>query len=383
MLRQAVIVFVLGLRSLGSRAWQSLVIVFGMACVIGVLLSLLSLSEGMAGAWRADFDARDAIVVARNAQWENSGNIPIGQARILANAPGIARGGDGAPLVDFSFITGVPGVSAVDGSRSYMPIRGIGPRGVALRNVHLTAGRMFRPGSHELIAGERMPDVLKYTGLGDKVIMPDGEWSIVGIFTAPGQLKGTLLGDAETVMGTLRRHTYHSALVRLETPAAYPAFRRAVMINPALSVDVYDPPAWGAKTSSDFRTFFLRLVYGISLILAVGALFGCVNTMYASVESRRLEIATLRALGYGGAAVAFSVLLEAALLTAAGALLGATIAWAFYDGHYAVTMGVTLTVSAAMVGMALLWALGVALLGGILPSIRAARWTVSEALRAR
>jgi putative ABC transport system permease protein len=140
---------------------------------------------------------------------------------------------------------------------------------------------------------------------------------------------------------------------------------------------------WFIKSSADLFTMFDIIVYGVGVILAVGALFGCFNTMYAAVDARTGEIATLRALGFGGFAVAMSVLLEAMVLSLAGALIGAGYAWLRYDG---VETGFNsnvfkLTVSASMVGIAILWAVAIAVLGGLLPSIRAARLTVAEALR--
>ena len=249
----------------------------------------------------------------------------------------------------------------------------------------LVAGRMFRPGTHELIAGVKASFQFKGIALGDKVILPDGEWPIVGTFATGDLLDAQLVGDTETVMLSIRHKTYNMVTARLASPAAFAEFRNALTTNPALSVDVMRLPDWNAKISADTSAFFHVTVYGVGIILAIGALFGCFNTMYAAVSSRAAEIATLRALGYSGFAVAVSVLLEAATLSVAGALIGASIAWALYDG---VQSGFgsdvfTLTVSPSLIGIAILWAVAVAVLGGILPSIQAARWTVSEALRAR
>jgi putative ABC transport system permease protein len=387
MLRQVAIVTMLNFRSLRHRLGQSLVTVVGMVCVVGVLLSMLSFTQGIRLAHLKSYgDPRDALVVAKDTQWEGNGNIPIGQARIVMNTPGVAKATDGSPLADYSFVTGVPGLSAVDGSRSYMTIRGISPKGAAVRsNLKVTEGRMFRAGAREFIAGSRMQARLRDTSLGDKVIMPDGEWTIVGLFRSGDLLDGYLVGDTDTIMRTMGRNAYNSLLLRLERPEDYPAVRRTLMANPAISVDVYRPAEWGARVSDRPQAFFRVIVYGIAIILAIGALFGCINTMYATVEARALEIATLRALGYSSVAVAVSVLLEAVLLCVTGALIGAAIAWGVYDGALSEQGGnsFTLVVAPAMIGMALLWAVGVALLGGILPSIRAARWTVADALRAR
>jgi putative ABC transport system permease protein len=236
-----------------------------------------------------------------------------------------------------------------------------------------------------LIVGNRARFQVKGMALGDKVILPDGEWPIVGSFATGDMLKGQLVGDTQSLMATIGHKAYTTVLVRLSSPAAFAAFHAALTRNPALAVDAMRLPDWNIKESADFAAFMHVIVYGVGIILAIGALFACFNTMYAAVASRGLEIATLRALGYGGLPIALSVLLEAAALSVAGGLIGAGIAWTLYDG---VPSGLgsdvfVLTVSPVMIGIGVLWALGVAFLGGLLPSIRAARWTVADALRAR
>ena len=386
MLRQIVIVSSLGLRTLRQRLWQSLVIVVGVACVTGVLLSMLSLAEGMHQAALNYGDPRVAIVVSRSTIFENLSTIPRDQARIILNAPGIARASDGSPLSDASALTFVPAELRKNGARGPILLRTFGKEGQALRpTFQLVAGRMFRPGMHELIAGVKAPFQFKGMKLGDKVILPDGEWPIVGTFATGDLLDAQLVGDTETVMQSIRHKTYTNITARLASPSAFAAFRRALTTNPTLSVDVMRLPDWNAKISADTSAFFHLAIYGIGLILAIGALFGCFNTMYAAVESRSNEIATLRALGYGGFAIAVSIMLEAAMLSVAGGLIGASIAWALFDGVQSGfgTDVFTLIVSPAMIGMAMLWAMAVAFLGGILPSLRAAGSTVSDALRAR
>jgi len=386
MLRQIVIVSLLGLRTLRQRLWQSLVLVVGMACVSGVLLSMLSMTEGLHRAYLNYGDPRSAIVVSRATIFEILSAIPREQARIVTGAPGIAQAPDGSPLVDSSLVTGVPAVLRKNGARSFITLRSFGPKGQVLRpTFRLVSGRMFRPGTHELIAGTKASFQFRGMALGDKVILPDGEWPIVGTFTTGDLLDGQLVGDTETLMQSIRHKTYSMVVARIASPDAFGAFRKALTTNPALSVDVMRLRDWNAKISADTSAFFHIAVYGVGIILAIGALFGCFNTMYAAVESRASEIATLRALGYGGVAVAISILLEAAILSVSGGLIGASIAWLLYDG---VQSGFgsdvfTLTVSPSMIGTAVLWAIAVAVLGGILPSIQAARWTVAEALRAR
>jgi putative ABC transport system permease protein len=386
LLRQIVIVSLLGFRTLRQRLWQSLVLVVGMACVSGVLLSMLSMAEGLHRAYLNDGDPRSAIVVSRGTLFEILSAIPREQARIVTGAPGIARAPDGSPLVDSSLVTGVPAVLRRNGARSFITLRSFGEKGQMLRpTFHLVAGRMFRPGTHELIVGAKASFQVQGVALGDKVILPDGEWPIVGVFATGDLLDGQLVGDTETLMLSIRHKTYTTVLARLASPTAFAAFRKALTTNPALSVDVMRLPEWNARISADTSAFFHMAVYGIGIILAIGALFGCFNTMYAAVESRTSEIGTLRALGYGGTAVTVSILLEAAMLSVSGGLIGASIAWLLFDGVQSGfgTDIFTLTVSPAMIGTTMLWALAVAFLGGILPSLQAAGSTVSDALRAR
>jgi putative ABC transport system permease protein len=246
------------------------------------------------------------------------------------------------------------------------------------------AGRMFRSGTQELIVGTLAGSKYKGMAVGDKVTMPDGQWPIVGMFATGDLLDGELVGDTETVMQAMRQNSYNTVVARLASPGAFSSFAEALTNNPILSVDVARLPEWNSRTSSQTSAFYHVLVYGVSIILAVGALFGCFNTMYAAVENRAREIATLRAVGYGGFAVALSVILEASALSVAGCLIGALIAWTLYNGVQG-DLGwdfFKLTVSPAMIGFAVLWAIAVAILGGLLPSLRAARWTIADALRA-
>ncbi|HEX4105860.1 MAG TPA: FtsX-like permease family protein [Rhizomicrobium sp.] len=383
-LRQIWIVSALNFRSLRSRLWQSLVIVVGMACVIGVLLSMLSMTEGLHNAYLNTGDPRNVFVISSGALSEGAGSISRDKARIIMDVPGIAKAPDGSAIADPGLALNVP-ARLLNGARASINLRGMGAKGVMLRpEFHLVRGRMFRPGTHELIVGIHARDRFRGTAVGDKVILPDGEWPIVGAYATGDLRDGEMFGDTETVMLSARRKAYNSVLLRLDSPGGFAAFAHALKANPALNVDVMPLHDWNAKRSASFTQFFRTIVYGVGILLAIGALFGCFNTMYSAVASRRSEIATLRALGYGGLPVAVSVILEAGALSAAGAAVGAAFAWARYDG---VIDGFgsdifRMIVSPAMIGMAMLWAIAVAFLGGVLPSIQAARRPVSDALRA-
>jgi putative ABC transport system permease protein len=206
----------------------------------------------------------------------------------------------------------------------------------------------------------------------------------VGSYTTGDILDGQLIGDTETMLTALNRTTYNSILVRLASQDALTTFRKAITTNPSLQMTVTRHSDWYKKVSDQATGLLAVLAYVVGTVMAIGALFGCLNTMYAAVSTRGREIATLRALGYGAFPVAVSVILEAVVLAVAGALMGAAIAWALNDGRTG-TWGVNifrLTVSPGLVMMGVIWDVVVALAGGLLPSIRAARRPVVEALRA-
>jgi putative ABC transport system permease protein len=384
MLRQIFVVSAINFRSLRQRPWQSLVVVVGMTCVIGVLLSMLSLTEGMLAAYDKTGDPNRALVVSSGAQGEGNSSIPRDKARLIMDAPGIAKAPDGSPLADAGMNSGVP-VYRLNGRQAYNNLRGFGPKGVMLRpEFHLVSGRMFQPGKRELIVGVGAQTMFRNVQIGDNVILPDGPWPIVGVFTTGDILDGQLVGDTETMLTAFHRSAYNSVLVRLASMDSLDTFKKALTTNPALSVTVERHSDWYKKISGQSTTILAVLAYIVGFVMAIGALFGCLNTMYAAISTRAREIATLRALGYGAFPVAVSVILEAVALAVAGALSGAAIAWLLNDGRQA-TWGVNifhLSVPPTMVGLGVAWAIVVALLGGILPSIRAARRPVVEALRA-
>jgi putative ABC transport system permease protein len=384
MIRQIFIVCGLNFRSMTQRFWQSMVIVVGLAATIGVMLSMLSLSAGMRDAYYKAGDPNRAIVVSKGADQEGQSAITRAMAPLISDAPGIAKDKDGRPLADRNLNMGVP-VLRKDGSKGYTTMRGLAQKGQGVRpELHIVAGRMFKPGKREMIVGVGAQTMFQHMQIGDKVILPDGQWPIVGIFATGDLLEGQLIGDTETLLTAMHKANYNSVLVRLASPDALDRFKRALTTNPALSVTVERHSDWYKRIGSD-STFVLALLgYIVGAVMAIGALFGCLNTMYSAVSTRGREIATLRALGFGAFPVAVSVILEAMTLAVTGALVGAGIAWALYDGNQDVFGNTVfhLSVSPAQFGLGIGWAIAVALLGGLLPSVRAARRPVVEALRA-
>ncbi|HEY2009556.1 MAG TPA: ABC transporter permease [Rhizomicrobium sp.] len=218
-LRQIVIVSALNFRSLRSRLWQSLVIVVGMACVIGVLLSMLSMTEGLHDAYLNTGDPRDIFVISAGAQYEGAGSVSRDKARIIMDTPGVARAQDGSAIAEPGLELSLPAHLRKNGARAWIILRNLGPKGATLRpEFHMVAGRMFRPGTHELIVGVHANDQFQGVAVGDKVILPDGAWPIVGVYATGDLRDGELLGDTETLMLSVRHKTYNSVLLRLGSP---------------------------------------------------------------------------------------------------------------------------------------------------------------------
>ena len=385
--RQIAAVTAVNIAGLPQRLWTSLVIVVGMACVVGVLLSMLSFSAGLARSIEAAAAPDRAIVIRTGGRDEYGTAITREAVVAISNAPGLRMDEDGQPIASAENVNNVP-VTRRDGRLAVrMVLRGVGPKAFALRpEFKLVSGRMFRPGTHELVVGTAAQAQFENLDVGDKVIMPDGEWEIVGSFETGGDLiEGQLLGDAETVMASRRFNGFGSVIVRLEPPDAFEDFRSALMANPALDVEVQRQSDFYAQFGGQLTTFYTTVAYLLGSIIGIGALFGTVNIMHSAVASRTREIATLRALGYGAAPVAISVLAEALLLAIVGAAIGAAVAWLLFDGNrnsWAGFVVFDLAVTPRLIAIGILWAVIIALLGGAFPAIRAARLRVATALRA-
>lgn len=384
MLRQIFIVSALNLRSLKGRFWQSMVIVVGLAATIGVMLSVLSMGAGMADAYYNAGSPNRAIVVSKGADQEGQSAITRAMAPMIADAPGIGRDKSGKPLADRGLNMGVP-VLRKDGTKGYTTMRGLGDQAQGVRpELKIVAGRMFQPGKREMVVGVGAQALFQNMKIGDKVILPDGQWPIVGVFSTGDLLEGQLIGDTETLLTAMHRTNYNSVLVRLASPESLDTLKKALNTNPAVSVTVERHSDWYKRVGSQSTFALILLGYVVGAVMAIGALFGCLNTMYSAVSTRGREIATLRALGYGAFPVAVSVILEAVILSVAGALIGAGIAWALYDGKQDVFGNSVfyLSVSPSQIQIGVTWAIMVALIGGLFPAIRAARRPVVEALRA-
>ena len=383
MLRQLFAVFAVGVSTLPQRRGTSFVIVAGVACVVAVLLSMLSVVSGKMHMYLSGGSQDHAIILPKDRMMRDSGfNLARDTISTILDAPGIAKGPDGAPIADAEMRLSImppPGIF-----QDSLQVRGIGVNGTKVRpDFRIESGRMLRTGAQELLVGLGAARVFGVK-TGDKMSMPGGPWPIVGTFSSGGDLtEGQFLADAETLLSAAKRPGYGSVLVKLENPQSFDQMRSWLISNPSLAVDAERMSDFLLRTTGGRLAFFTRATYVIGIIMALGALFGSTKIMYAAVRARTREIGTLRALGFGSTPVAISVVLEAVLLALAGAALGALMAWLVFDGRIVFSGTVfRLHVSVPLVALGLAWGVMIALLGGLFPAIRAARLAAATALRA-
>ena len=385
MFKQTFAVTGMNIASLPQRLLSSLVTVIGVACVVAVMVSLLAIGAGLLKSAESGAAPDRAIVLSSGATAAYMGQISRQQAAIIADAPGIKTGPDGKPMAEPQ-ATIIVEVTKKSGGTTNTGIVGSSPRWLQLDpHFKLTKGRMFRPAVHELIVGKSAAAQFTEMQVGDHLRLRGSEWTVVGQFEAGGGLSQTvLMGDPDTVLAAFDRNAFQSVEVQLQSPAAFRRFKDALTSNPQLQVDV-KPMAQYVKDQLAQVTGLLNFVgYFVGVIMGAGAVFGAINTMYAAVDSRSREIATLRAIGFGGGAVLVSVMVESLLLALPGALLGAAVAWLLFNGHAAniASLSFPLAVTPALVVLGIVWSLIIGLIGGFLPSIRAARLPVATALRA-
>jgi putative ABC transport system permease protein len=358
-----------------------LVLVGSVACVVGVLLSMLSVTEGMLRAYRSGEDPQLAIVLGPDNGTEWGHGISASDIGTILDAPGIARSPDGHLLADPEVLLSVPpsGAYLIGGP----VLRGIGAAGFAMHpHLTLVEGRQFHSGQHELMIGVAAAHVFQLR-VGDRIPLPGGTWPIVGSFTDGGStLEGLYLADADTVLAAGRTTGYGSVVVKLESPDAFDVFAHWVSTNPALTESVEPLTAYLQRSTHQFSAFFTALAYAVGSLMTLGALFGTVKLMYAAVSVRTREIATLRAIGYEPLPVALSVLLETTTLALAGALIGSAVAWLLLNGQLTIQARnvYVLSVSGHLIALGVAWALVLAILGGLPPAVRAARGSVRDAL---
>lgn len=390
-LRQVFLVTAANLRSLPARRGPALAAVTGIAGVVAVLLAVLSMATGFEGLLSSTGDPDTVIVLQAGSDSEMTSNLDVETTRILADAPGLRREVSG-PVVSREVFVAVDVPKKTTGTDANVPLRGVESGAFRVRDgFELTAGRLFETGKSELIVGSAAAEQFAGLGLGAVKRWGDQAWTVVGRFSTGGTAADTeIWGDASLIQAAYNRAgIFNSVYARLEDAAALTALERAVELDPRLAVTVErQSDYYGSQAQA--VSLSIRIIAGIvGLLLGLCATFGALNTMMTAVAQRRREIATLEALGFGALPVIVSVLAEALSLGLLGGSLGGLLAYLLFNGRDAATMNwqtytqvaFSFEVTPTLLAGGLLYALGVGLVGGLLPAVRAVRLPLAAALR--
>jgi putative ABC transport system permease protein len=382
--RQFFGVLLVNLSGVAQRSAPVLTIIIGVTCAVGVLVSMLAMGTGARRQEMGDVRA-DRVILTTAGQRVWQSNVSRGEAAVILGLPGILRSPQGEPIVVFQSVVPIEGRRRVMGNRIYFPLVGITPNVTEyLPELRFTGGRMFQTGLHELIASN--PCARQFAGfdIGDRRPIHGSDWTVVGHFEQGQAQQCVVYADVDSILSAFSRNSYSSVAVRLQSPADFDAFRDAVKANPSLHLEAKREREVMEDGFKELNAILNFVSYFVGTIMAIGATLGAVNSLYAIVDSRRRELATMRAIGFGSAAIVASILCESILWAVPGALLGGALAWALFNGLSASPFGYSfqLAVTPSLAALGMVWALGMGLVGGLLPALRAARVPVTTALRA-
>jgi putative ABC transport system permease protein len=392
-LNQIAQITLINLRTIPQRLGASLVIVVGIAGVVGVLVSVLAMAEGFRHTLASTGRDDRVIMLRSGSDAELSSGVPREQATLLANLAGVARDATGRPLASAEVVVMVDLPRKGETNPNNVPFRGVQPAAFAIRNeVRIVEGHRFERGVREVIVGRKASQQFAGLHVGSRIGFRDSEWRVVGVFESGGDVhESEIWADAEVAISAFRRDGYQSVTARLAdgSGAGVTAFRDAVSRDPRFAISVLREPEYYAKQASILSNLIEVLGYTVAAFMAVGAMFGALNCMYSAIASRQVEIATLRAIGFGGAPVVVSVMMEALVLALLGGAAGGALAYLYCDGASLSTLNFStfsqvafdFRVTPALLLQGLSWALVIGAAGGLLPAIRAARLPVTVALR--
>lgn len=391
-LKQTIAVLLLNLRTIPERLGSSAVAIIGIAGVVVIFVSLLSISAGFSAAVSGSGSPNRALVLRTGSDSELTSGIDGAEARIIREAPGVSHDGETALIsAELLVILDLPKKSTPD-SPANVPMRGIEPIGMKVRDeVSLVQGRMFRFGTNEVIVGRGANQQFVGLNIGDTVVSGQNKWVVTGIFQAKGGASETeIWADVQNLQSVYRRvNAFQSVLAKVDSPDEFKKFSDWVMKNPQVHVDVHREDEFYKSQSTTMTQLINTLGFGIASLMGIGAVFGAILTMYTAVASRTREIATLRALGFSTTSILVSVLAESLVLGGIGGLIGAVISYVAFDGFQTSTMNFqtfsqvafAFRVTPQLFTMGIVYALTMGLIGGLFPAIRAARLPIPVALR--
>ena len=378
-------------RNLWVRRLTTVLTAGGMALVVFVFSAVLMLDAGLKSALGGTGAADNLLFIRKGAQTEVQSGVSRAEAALIEALPQVARGPDGAPVVSKEVVV-LNSLTKIDtGKRSNVPIRGLGATGLALRpQVKLVEGRMFRPGSTEIVVGDSVKQQFEGVAIGQTLRFAQRNWTVVGVFDA-GQtaFSNEIWGDGEQLLQAFRRVSFSSVIARVQRIDDLAAIEAALAADPRLTVEVKRERQFYEDQSKDLSRFITIIGNTLSIIFSLGAIIGAAITMYASVATRTAEIGTLRALGFRRRALLLAFLLESLLLALVGAAAG-LLAASFLQATTISTTNFTsfselafsFKLTPGIVLAASVFALIMGFVGGFLPAIKAARMKIVDALRA-
>ncbi len=388
---QTLAVTFLNLKTIPQRLSSSGVAIVGIAGVVIVFVSVLSIAAGFTAAMQGSGSPSRALVMRTGADSEMTSGIGGEEADIIKQAPGLRRDGQ-TPLAsaELYVIIDLPKIST--GTAANVPMRGVEPAAFAVRDeVQIIDGRMLEFGTNEVVVGRGASGQFAGLTVGSEIKSGQATWTVVGVFEANGGVAETEIWvDARVLQGIYRRgNSYQLVLARLDSSDAFDTFRDWLITNPQLNVQVRRENEYYAQQSVMLSGLIQGVGFGIALLMGIGAVFGAILTMYTAVSTRAREIATLRALGFNSGSVVVSVLAESLALGAIGGAIGAAVAYFGFNGYQTSTINFqtfsqvafAFRVTPALLGMGLFYALLLGLVGGLFPAIRAARLPIPAALR--
>jgi putative ABC transport system permease protein len=388
---QIVSIALFNLRTLPQRLGSSATAVFGIAGVVAVMVSVLSIAEGILKTMQNSASPENVVVLRSGASSEMMSWVLGEDTRVIAEAPGLARSEEGALASPELFVI-IPLKKKSTGTDANVPLRGVTRTAPLVRDrFRLVEGRMFEWGRNEVVVGRGAQ--LEFQGLeiGSSVPVGKAAWPVVGVFEAGGGLAETEIWvDALVLQPAYQRgNSYQAVYAKLESPGAFQEFKDALTSDPRLTVSAVREADYFAEQSAVLYNLITGLGTLIAVIMGLGAVFGALNTMYTAVSARTREIATLRALGFRSGPVVVSVLSESLLLALVGGSIGAALAWLAFDGFRAATLNwssfsqvaFAFEVSPSLLVRGVVFACLIGLIGGLFPAVRAARQPVSAALR--
>jgi putative ABC transport system permease protein len=391
-LTQTAAVTALNLRTIPARLSSSAVAIIGIAGVVVVLVSVLSIAAGFNAAMRQSGSPQRALVMRSGADSEMTSGLGGPEVDLIKQAPGMRREGQ-TPLAsgELYVIIDLPKKSTPD-SPANVPMRGVEPTVLKVRDdVSVIQGRMLQFGTNEVIVGRGAQAQFMGLNVGADVKSGQNVWRVVGVFEADGGVAETeIWADSRVLQGVYRRgNSYQSVLARLDSSDSLTTFRDWLTSNPQLNVMVRREDEYYAGQSQALTRLIQTIGFGIAALMGLGAVFGAVLTMYTAVATRAREIATLRALGFNTLSVVVSVLTESLALGALGGVLGGLAAYIAFNGYQTSTMNFqtfsqvafAFRVTPQLLMLGLVYALAMGLVGGLFPAIRAARLPIPSALR--